>query len=225
MPRLLDLFCCSGGASAGYKQAGFDHITGVDNQPRPRYPYTFHQADALHHLHHLTRTGAINHYDLIHASPPCQEACALTVGTNAAMGWGAQDHAQLIPALRTLLDATGIPYIIEQPNGRAPVRKDLTLCGEMFGLSVIRHRNFELGDWKTHQPTHQPHRGRVRGWRHGKYFDGPYIAAYGNGGGKATIAEMQAALEITWTDVREELTEAIPTAYARHIGEAFLTRA
>lgn len=28
---------------------------------------------------------------------------------------------------------------------------------------------------------------------------------------------------ITWTDVREELTEAIPPAFAEHIGRALLT--
>lgn len=223
MPRLLDLFCCSGGASAGYSRAGFI-ITGIDNKPRPRYPFTFHQADALQYLAELIDTGDIHHYQLIHASPPCQQACALTIGTNTSKGWGNPDHIQLIPALRTLLDNTGIPYVIEQPAGRAPVRKDLTLCGEMFALDVIRHRNFELGQWKTHQPAHIPHRGRVRGWRHGEYFDGPYLAAYGNGGGKASIDEMQTALGIYWTDVREELTEAIPPPYTHHIGTAFLTR-
>jgi hypothetical protein len=138
------------------------------------------------------------------------------------MGWGGT-HIQLIPALRTLLDLAGKPYVIEQPDGRAPVRRDIKLCGEMFGLPVIRHRNFELGGWTMEQPAHIKHRGRVRGWRHGQYFDGPYLAAYGNGGGKATIAEMQKALEIGWTDVREELTEAIPPAYTEHIGKAFLT--
>lgn len=222
MPRLLDLFCCAGGATAGYTRAGFT-TTGIDNQPRPNYPGHHIQADALEHLDGLILSGAITDYDLIHASPPCQEACALTVGTNKAMGWGGT-HEQLIPALRRLLDIAGKPYVIEQPDGRAPVRKDLKLCGEMFGLPIIRHRNFELGGWTMPQPPHIPHRGRVRGWRHGQYFDGPYLACYGNGGGKATITEMQKALDIGWTDIREELTEAIPPAYTEHIGAAFLTR-
>lgn len=95
----------------------------------------------------------------------------------------------------------------------------VSLCGEMFGLGVLRHRKFELGGWTTTQPAHVKHRGRVRGWRHGKYYDGPYVAAYGNGGGKATVPEMQAAMGIDWTDVRHELTEAIPPAYTQWIGE------
>jgi DNA (cytosine-5)-methyltransferase 1 len=53
--------------------------------------------------------------------------------------------------------------------------------------------------------------------------DGPYIAAYGKGGGKGNVAEMQAAMDITWTDVHEELTEAIPPAYTAYIGREFIT--
>jgi hypothetical protein len=194
----------------------------VDIEARPNYPFAVTKADALTHLATLIETGEINRYDLIHASPPCQAGCALTVGTNAARGWG-REHTQLIPALRALLVRAGLPYVIEQPAGRAPVRADVRLCGEMFGLGVIRHRNFELGDWATTAPRHRRHRGRVRGYRHGEWHDGPYVAAYGAGGGKATVAEMQAAMGITWTDAREELTEAIPPAYTEWIGRRFQT--
>lgn len=219
-PRLLDLFSCAGGIAAGYHRAGFD-VTGVDIVDRPRYPHPLVRADALDYLARIIASGEVRQYALIHSSPPCQEGCALTQGTNASRGWG-REHVQLIPALRDLLDRTGVPYVIEQPNGRAPIRKDLRLCGEQFGLGVLRHRNFELSGWRVDQPTHPPHRGRVRGWRHGIYHDGPYVAPYGSGGGKATVAEMQAAMGIDWTDVREELTEAVPPAYGEWIGRAFL---
>jgi hypothetical protein len=220
-PRLLDLFSCAGGAAVGYDRAGFD-VDGCDVTDRPRYPFPMHHGDALTYLDHLIGSGEIGRYSLIHASPPCQAGCTLTVGTNQANGWG-REHVQLIPALRSLLDKTGLPYVIEQPSGKAPVRRDVQLCGESFGLGVIRHRSFELGRWKTRQPDHRPHRGRVRGWRHGVYHEGVYVAAYGDGGGKATIPEMQSAMGITWTDVREELTEAIPPAYTEWLGQAFLT--
>ncbi|MFH8787569.1 DNA cytosine methyltransferase [Streptomyces roseoverticillatus] len=221
--RVLDLFCCAGGAGTGYARAGFV-VDGVDVTDRPNYPFTFHRGDALEHLDRLITTGEIERYTLVHASPPCQHGCALTVGTNRSQGWGRQ-HVDLVAPTRELLDATGLPWVIEQPNGRAKIRKDLSLCGEMFGLGVIRHRNFELGRWTTAQPAHVAHRGRVRGYRHGRLYDGPYVAAYGSGGGKPSVAELQDAMGIDWTDVREELTEAIPPAYTQWIGNAFLTTA
>ncbi|WP_371555659.1 DNA methylase [Streptomyces longwoodensis] len=221
-PLLLDLFSCAGGAAMGYARAGFT-VHGCDIAHRPNYPFTYHRGDALAYLAHLITSGEIRRYTFVHASPPCQHGCALTVGTNASQGWG-RSHVDLVAPTRALLDKTGLPYVIEQPNGRAEIRKDLTLCGEMFGLGVIRHRNFELGGWSARQPAHLRHRGRVRGYRHGRFYDGPYVAAYGNGGGKPSVPELQAALGIGWTDVREELTEAIPPAYSEHIGAAFLTR-
>ncbi|MGW5274324.1 DNA methylase [Streptomyces sp. NPDC004044] len=219
-PLLLDLFSCAGGAAMGYARAGF-RVHGCDIAQRPKYPFTCHQGDALEYLAHLITTGEIEQYVFAHASPPCQAKNTLTVGTNASRGWGGT-HVDLVAPTRELLDESGLPYVIEQPNGQAEIRKDLTLCGEMYGLGVIRHRNFELGGWIAPQPTHVPHRGRVRGWRHGHLYEGPYVAAYGNGGGKPSVPELQAALGITWTDVREEPTEAIPPAYSEHIGRAFL---
>ncbi|MFR9794639.1 DNA methylase [Streptomyces sp. MS06] len=222
-PLLLDLFSCAGGAAMGYARAGF-RVHGCDIAHRPNYPFPHHQGDALTHLTHLITTGEIRRYAFVHASPPCQDKCALTVGTNRSQGWG-RAHVDLVAPTRKLLDATGLPYVIEQPNGRAEIRKDLTLCGEMFGLGVIRHRNFEVSGWTIEQPAHRPHRGRVRGYRHGRFYDGPYVAAYGNGGGKPSVPELQAAMGIDWTDVREELTEAIPPAYTEWIDAAYLATA
>ncbi|MFE5174087.1 DNA methylase [Streptomyces sp. NPDC056634] len=219
--RVLDLFSCSGGAGWGYHLAGFE-VDGCDIADRPRYPFGYRRGDALEYLAALIASGEIERYTLVHASPPCQAGCALTVGTNRSQDWGGM-HVDLVAPTRTLLEASGLPYVMEQPNGRAKIRKDLTLCGESFGLGVLRHRNFELGRWATVQPAHRKHRGYVRGYRHGVYRNGPYVAAYGEGGGKATVPEMQYALGITWTDVREELTEAIPPAYTKWIGTAFMT--
>jgi|SRR5688572_1142010 len=222
MRRVLDLFCCAGGATRGYQLAGF-HVTGIDIMPRPNYcGDTFVQADALVFLKEVIASGDIAQYHLIHASPPCQAACAMTMGTNNSKGWG-RDHQQLVPATRELLDLAGVPYVIEQPQGHGGlIRTDLRLCMDMFRSGpppwVQRHRDFELSGFTVTQPRHRRHEGRVRGMRHGEVFDGPYVAAYGNGGGKATVAEMQHAMGIGWTSVREELTEAIPPAYTRFIG-------
>jgi hypothetical protein len=204
--RILDLFCGAGGASMGYHQAGFD-VVGVDIEPQPDYPFEFHRIDVMG----LDLTGP---WDFIHASPPCQHDCTLTVGTNAARG---VEYPNLTAAVQTRLQACGLPYCIENPPGRTPLRADLMLCGEMFALDVIRHRVFELGGFTMVQPEHIRHRGRVRGWRHGVWHDGPYVAAYGAGGGKASVAEMQAAMQLGWTANRRSLTEAIPPAYTRYI--------
>ncbi|MFF6928333.1 DNA cytosine methyltransferase [Streptomyces californicus] len=213
-PRLLDLFCCSGGAGEGYFRAGFD-VVGVDIVERERYPHLFVKADALEILRNV---DYVRTFDAVHASPPCQAACALTKGTNQHL---APNYDDLYDETKELMEAAGVPGVIENPSARP----DVVLCGEMFGLGVLRHRNIELVGWTTDfkfKRDHRKHRGRVRGLRHGVWYDGPYVAAYGNGGGKATVPEMQRAMGITWTDVREELTEAIPPAYTEWIGERLM---
>jgi DNA (cytosine-5)-methyltransferase 1 len=210
-PLLLDLFCGAGGAAMGYHRAGFD-VVGVDRDPQPDYPFEFVQDDALEFLRfHLDVAGMPTVPTFIHASPPCQASCNLTKGTNAG-----REYPQLIPQTRELLARTGLPTIIENVQGAA-IRRDLTLCGEMFGLDVIRHRYFECS-FPVAQPDHVKHRGRVRGWRHGEYFDGPYVAVYGDGGGKGSVTEWQRAMGIDWTDDRKSIAEAIPPAYTEHIG-------
>lgn len=215
-PLLLDLFCCAGGAGVGYERAGF-RVIGVDIVPRPNYPFTFVRADALEYLAWLIDTGLIRQVAMIHASPPCQAYCSLVKGTHQ----GRQNtHPELYEPTRDLLATSGVLYVIENPAARA----DVVLCGEMFGLGVLRHRNMELGGWTTPKPRHVRHRGYVRGWRHGVYREGPYIAAYGKGGGKGEVPEIQRAMGIDWTDDRKELTEAIPPAYTKWIGDRFLTQ-
>ena len=213
-PLLLDLFCGAGGAAMGYHRAGFD-VVGVDINPQPNYPFRFIRADSLRVLqdffeHSRPWQGNVA---AVHASPPCQASCTLIKGNQRAT---ADNHADLIPQTRELLEALGLPTVIENVQG-AKVRRDLTLCGEMFGLGVIRHRYFECS-FPVVQPRHMPHRGRVRGWRHGQFFDGPYVAVYGDGGGKGSVAEWQAAMGIDWTVVRSEIAEAIPPAYTEHVG-------
>jgi DNA (cytosine-5)-methyltransferase 1 len=187
-------------------------VVGYDIVQRDNYPLEFVRGNALEVLQRVV-DGRIR-ADAIHASSPCQAECALTKGTNARLAKG---HVDLYPLVAPLMYASGLPGVIETPSAR----KDVVLCGEMFGLGVLRHRNIELVNWTTefdYKRDHKKHRGRVRGYRHGKWHDGPYVAAYGAGGGKATIPEMQEAMGITWTDVREELTEAIPPAYTEWIG-------
>jgi hypothetical protein len=212
--RVLDAFHCIGGAAAGYQALGA-HVTGVDVTDWPdRRADVFVRGDAVAFIAEHGRE-----FDLIHASPPCQGEGAPAKGTNAGRPSTAR-HPRLIGPTRTALEATGVPFVIENVPG-STVRKDVRLCGEMFGLGVIMHRYFELGGWAMPAPAHPRHRGRVRGWRHGTYFDGPYVAAYGKGGGKATVREMQEAKGIAWSSDHLGLREALPPAYTAFIGGAF----
>lgn len=210
-PLLLDLFCGAGGASVGYHRAGFD-VIGVDINPQPDYPYEFIRGDALDVLGDFIGEPALV---AVHASPPCQASSNLTKGTNAG-----RRYPQLIPATRKLLARTGVPTVIENVQG-SDLRRDATLCGEMFGLDVIRHRYFECS-FPIVAPAHKPHRGRVSGMRHGVWYTGPYVAVYGEGGGKGSVAQWQKAMGIDWTDNRKSIAEAIPPAYTEYVGRQLI---
>ena len=154
--RILDLFCGAGGAGMGYHRAGFD-VVGVDISPQPNYPFEFYRGDALEYL-----ASYGDRFDAIHASPPCQSSSALTKGTNKG-----RHYPDLIPATREALTRFDVPTVIENVQG-SDLRRDVTLCGEMFGLGVIRHRYFEISRFDVPQPKHVKHRGRVAGYRHGE---------------------------------------------------------
>jgi DNA (cytosine-5)-methyltransferase 1 len=144
-PRLLDLFCCAGGAGVGYSRAGFE-VVGVDINPQPRYPFEFVQADALN-----LDADFIATFDAIHASPPCQSYSDLAKRNGNAHEW-----PRLIEPVRELLVSTGLPYVIENVDG-APLIDAVVLCGTMFPrLRVLRHRLFEA-NFTILTPPHQKH--------------------------------------------------------------------
>lgn len=214
-PRLLDLFCCAGGASMGYHRAGFD-VVGVDINPQPNYPFEFHRADAIEFA--IERAFQ---FDAVHASPPCQTFSSLTAGNRGRDGW-TDGHLDSLSTVRQYFSYLEMPYVIENVQG-APLRPDIKLCGLMFGLPTFRHRLFELGHWAAEPLEHPSHKGhRVAGWRHGVKHEGNVYGVYGNGGGKPTIAQAQEALGIDWTVSRAELNEAIPPAYTEYLGRRLM---
>lgn len=120
----------------GYHRAGFD-VVGVDINPQGNYPFEFIQSDCL-----ALDPAFVSSFDAIHASPPCQAY------TRKAANWGRErkhwiEHPDLVAPTRAMLEVSGLPYVIENVVG-APVRADMTLCGTMFGLRIIKHRVFEL---------------------------------------------------------------------------------
>lgn len=202
--EVLDLFCGAGGAAMGYNLAWPSaSITGVDINPQPNYPFNFVRADAIEYL---IQFG--HEFDLIHASPPCQGYTALRVVHK-------NEHPLLIDATRQALALTGKLTVLENVKG-AKLNYNLMLCGEMFGLAVLRHRYFELS-WNIQQPPHIKHRGKTRGFNHGIYHDGPYLQIYGTGGVKGSLQEWRDAMEMQWCLTKAEIAEAIPPAYTRFI--------
>ena len=219
-PLLLDLFCGAGGAAAGYHRAGFD-VVGIDLAPQPRYPFAFLQADALAYLA-LCGRG----FDAIHASPPCQR---YTAGRRAQRLRGEADpHPDLIAVVREALVANGRPWVIENVEG-SPLVAPARLCGQGFGLRVIRHRLFEAS-FPLPQPPHARHTGSM--------LDGSIVAVYGgkwlvSGGARKgedryvtygriplefqRLKAKQEAMGIDWM-TGAELGEAVPPAYTEYVG-------
>lgn len=222
-PRLLDLFCGAGGAAVGYHRAGFD-VVGVDIEPQPNYPFEFIQRDSLavledlivdrwieyHTGTYLANGSTVRRIEVIHASPPCQAYSDLRT-----MPGVADNYPKLVEDVRELLDATCLPYVIENVPG-APLawqptldgRNGVRLDGAMFGLSedgygLIRERWFE-----TNWPIAQPDNGRKQPMR---------VSVHGGGQPGRTGGRDKRVMGIDWM-TREELNEAIPPAYTEFIG-------
>lgn len=202
--RLLDLFCCAGGAAMGYHRAGFD-VVGVDISPQPDYPFEFHQADAL--------TFPLDGFDAIHASPPCQ-----TFTAYRRRGAGVGDrHADLIGPTRDRLEGSGRPWVIENVAG-APLRNAVMLCGSSFGLDVRRHRYFESNVALLAPPCHHA-------WQTPRF---PCATNRANlrstvevGVWRIPLDVQRRAMGIDWMPLRS-LSEAIPPAYTEHVGRQLM---
>lgn len=148
---ICDLFCGAGGAAEGYHRAGFG-VVGVDIAPQPRYPFEFHQADALDVLaaiaeHDPFYPSWLEPVDAIHASPVCKTFTRVTAWRGRR-----EDHPDtLTPSLR-LLQRIRIPWVVENViEACPPLRADLVLCGSRFGLDVHRRRGFQLGNWTAYE--------------------------------------------------------------------------
>lgn len=232
-PRLLDLFCGTGGSARGYQDAGF-YVVGVDlvNQSNYCGDEFYHmdvlalEQDRLEGCWHENSTksalpgmhqACLGHFDLIHASPPCQRYSDL-----AHRNGNGHEHPDLIGPTRELLEASGQPYVIENVEG-APLHDPVMLCGTMFpGLRVLRHRLFEAS-FPIAQPAHPDHplvfTHDKRKAHYGK-LDQDTAFVQVTGGGNATVANKRDAMGIDWMK-GSELNEAIPPAYARYVGEQF----
>ncbi len=235
--RLLDLFCCEGGAGAGYARAGFE-VFGVDIGskrkngegytlgPLRHYPFDYHHGDALAYV-----AEHAHEYDAIHASPPCQGYTRGNAGR--VTSW-----PKLIPDVRRLLVASGKPYVIENVKDAGPHMIDPQgLCGCMFGprgmttvdtdgvdIYLQRLRLFET-NWGMVPPRDHDH--TLHEWVAGAYGGArrdKYEAKFVRKGGyvpkdKSVVAALLGVEhDMTWNG----LFECIPPVYTEYIGSEML---
>jgi DNA (cytosine-5)-methyltransferase 1 len=204
----------AGGCAAGYQQAGF-YVVGVDIAPQPRYcGDEFVQADAFDVV--IDRRF-VSSFDAIHASPLCK------AHTSMARLHPDREWPDQITPLRPLLEATGLPWVIENVPG-APLHDPVLICGSMFDppMDVRRHRLFEA-NWPLRYPD-WPCRHKLWSKRfpaeHRKTRGGMVrvVGVYGGGRYAGSDALRRQAMGIDWMR-REELTQAIPPAYTEFIGQ------
>ncbi|MFG2148645.1 DNA cytosine methyltransferase [Streptomyces sp. NPDC048696] len=173
----------------GYHRAGFA-VDGCDIVDRPNYPFPCHRGDAL--------TFPLDGFDLVHASWPCQHFARVTAWRGSRA-----DHPDLLTPGRARLEASGLPWVIENVP-EAPLRPDYLLCGTQFGLNVRRHRGFETswGGGGDLVPPCWHHKGLLA-------FEHKGERAYAD------------AMGCTWmTNI--EARQAVPPAYTEWIATQFL---
>jgi DNA (cytosine-5)-methyltransferase 1 len=228
-PRLLDLYCCEGGAAVGYHRAGFD-VFGVDlfdDYTQARYPFPSHKGDAIAYLQAFWFE-----FDAVHASPPCQRHSAGTRGQDRSK------YPDLIAPTRKALQALGVPYVIENVVG-APLLDPVELCGCMFDLGApdddglpLRLERPRLFESNVPLAAPREHRHDPNVWVAGSYggarkqgstpAERRHNARYVRKGGYVPSKEVQQRLlDIDWMTVRG-MHQSIPPAYTEHIGRQLL---
>lgn len=201
--KALDLFCGAGGASMGLYQAGFE-VVGVDFQYQPNYPCKFLEDDVFN-----LELEWIRKFDFVWASPPCQMFTAYA-RNNEHVG----KYPDLIGDVRKLLKNAEVWWVIENVPG-ASLRNYIKLCGSSFGLDIRRHRIFESNFWI--QPVRCRH-----GWQKPRFpcaTNRNYLRKTVEiGVWRIPLETQRKAMGMDWMN-RLELSQAVPPAYSKYIGE------
>ena len=239
-PKLLDLFCCEGGASDGYRRAGYD-VYGIDlfdKHTQRRYPFPSFKGDAILALARLLAGEFITFsngealsladFSAIAASPPCQ-AYSITKHSHN------NEHPDLVAPVRWLLKSTGLPYVMENVPG-APLVNPLTLCGTEFNLvaqdidgrllHLKRHRLFESNLFLVGNGGCQCAAFKRRGYGVGGAYGGgsvdrQHAKEVRRGGYTPPKPIREALLGIDWM-TQNGLSQSIPPAYTEHIGRQLI---
>ena len=187
----------------GYHRAGFD-VIGVDIKPQPRYPFEFHQGDAMDILQAIKERDPfypswLGHIAAIHASPVCMTFARVTAWRGRR-----EDHPDTLTPTLERLRALAVPWVVENvPEAVPPLRPDYRLCGCQFGLRVRRRRVFQAGNWSAYALLPPCSCRNVLPFEH-----------------KAERAYAD-AMGCTWMS-KESGRQAIPPAYTEYIGKQLL---
>lgn len=220
---MLVLYSGAGGLCVGYAKAGFQ-VVGVDIEYQPAYPYQQITAD-------VTTPGLIAdlvaHYNpvAVSASPPCQRYSRLLHYQPKVIE---QRYPDLIGWTRTALDATGLPWVIENVEMARPLLRDpIMLCGTMFPeLEVIRHRLFEVSGFDAVVPHHIAPAAHPRVTRNG-YLPTPERPFMTISGGKHSRAWQKRACQAMgtqWMTTIREVCESVPPAYSEFLGAQLMAQ-
>lgn len=246
-PRLLDLFAGEGGAAEGYRRAGFE-VFGVDNDAArlKLYPFASHRGDVIEVLETLLDGGVVDFtdadgrvvwltladFDAIHASPTCT---GYSRGT-AAIADRETRYDRLIAVTRVLLEATGLPFVIENVADAVPeLVNPVMLCWSMFyepgsvidddgtPLRMERHRLFEskVALWPPATCNH-PASVQVAGAYGGARRNKREAREVRKGGYvPPSLAVLRELTGLPWASEKGCFL-SIPPAYTEHIGATLL---
>jgi DNA (cytosine-5)-methyltransferase 1 len=217
--KLLDLFCCAGGASMGYHRAGFE-VTGVDIKDQPNYPFYFIKNDAIEIL---KDKSFLSQFDAIHASPPCQGYSKATKDNSIYVHYSeGKDTPKLIETVRSHLIESKKYYIIENVIGaKNYLINPIRLTGHMFDMPIKRGRYFECS-FPIDQPKNIVRPGYCKKYAEKNGFDYRDMTVTGKSRRKGCIDVWKKIMDMPWAVRAWELSEAIPPCYTEYIGKQLL---
>jgi DNA (cytosine-5)-methyltransferase 1 len=198
----------------------------VDTNPRLRDDYLRSGAASFTCAGILETLAApqVRWFDAIVVAPPCQWYSAMS---RCRPGIAAT-YPELITPVREALNATGLPWVIENVEAAGPWMKDpAMLCGWMFGREFYRHRLFEAGgglvlDSPPRPPDDMPGRRRSCGWPHpvpvaraGHWTPGRFVSVAGH----ERKEPVRRVMELDHIRSREDLAEALPLCMGLWLGQ------
>lgn len=204
----------------GYARAGFE-VLGVDKDRYRRNPHPQLVHDVL-----TLPVEFIRMFDAVHASPPCQFTTDLNNDKTK--------HLNLIPATRALLEAAGVPYVIENVRRARPhLISPVALFGTMFDchLTTSAGVRFDLSRerlFETNFPLEAPHDpgarhpianifgGHLRA-RSGEYRTGNGTGRTVDFPGEDRPALARQLMGMPWASMGE-MSEAVPPVFTEYVG-------